>query len=125
MRSLIYLLSTRADLFFAEHKLANFSSNPGKVNIEGLLHLLRYIRDNNNLDLRYYAKIEDAPLSNLFREASINNENRLMVFYDSILQDCPDTGRITGSYIVFYQGIPIYHCTHVRGPVAKSSDESD
>ena len=38
--SFIYLLSTRVDLSFAVHKLANFSSNPGKVRFEGLVHLL-------------------------------------------------------------------------------------
>ena len=43
---------------------------------------------------------------------------------DSILQDFPDTGIITGSYILFFQGGPIYHCTHVPGPVAQSSAES-
>ena len=47
-----------------------------------------------------------------------------MVLSDSILQDFPDTGRITGSYILFFQGGPIYHCTHVPGPVAQSSAES-
>ena len=39
--SLIYLLTTRVDLSFAVHKLAKFSSNPGKVHFEGLVHLLR------------------------------------------------------------------------------------
>ena len=41
---LIYLLSTRVDLSFAVHKLAKFSSNPGKVHFEDLVHLLRYIK---------------------------------------------------------------------------------
>ena len=52
MGSLIYLLSTRVDLTFAVHKLENFSSNPRKVHSEGLLHLLRYIRDNKTLGLK-------------------------------------------------------------------------
>ena len=50
--SLIYLLSIRVDLSFAVHKLANFSANPGKVHFEGLVHLLRYIRDNKTLGLK-------------------------------------------------------------------------
>ena len=50
--SLIYLLSTRVDLSFEVHKLAKFSENPGKVNFEGLVHLLRYIRDNKTLGLK-------------------------------------------------------------------------
>ena len=36
----------------------------------------------------------------------------------------PDTGRSTGAYIIFYQGRPIDHGTHVPGPVAQSSTES-
>ena len=47
--SLIYLLSTRVDFIFAVHKLAKFSKSPGKVNSEGLVHLLIYIRDNKNV----------------------------------------------------------------------------
>ena len=57
MGSLVYIFSTRVDLCFAVHKLAKFSSNPGKVHSEGLVHLLRYIRDNKNLELKYHAKI--------------------------------------------------------------------
>ena len=69
--SLIYLLYTRLDLIFSVHKLANFSANPGKVNFEGLVHLLRYIRYNKNLGLKYYADMNDAPLTDLLRQASI------------------------------------------------------
>ena len=50
--SLIYLLSTRVDLSFAVHKLAKFSANTGKVHFEGLIHLLRYIKDNKTLVLK-------------------------------------------------------------------------
>ena len=39
--SLVYLLYTRVDFSFAVHKLADFSSNPGKAHFEGLIHLLR------------------------------------------------------------------------------------
>ena len=46
-----------------------------------------------------------------------------MVFYDSICQYCPDTGIVTREYMVFYQGGPIDHCTHLPGPVAHSSAE--
>ena len=33
-------------------------------------------------------------------------------------QDCPDTGRSTEAYIIFYQGGTINHGTHVPVPVA-------
>ena len=64
-----------------------------------------------------------APLSDLLRQASINTEKQFMAFSGYSLQDCPDTGRSTGSYIIFYKGRPIYHVTHVPVPVAKSSAE--
>ena len=48
-----------------------------------------------------------------------------MDFSDSSWQDCPDTRRSIGSYIIFYQGEPIDHGIHVPGPVAQSSAESE
>ena len=39
--SLIYILSTRVDLYFPIYRLAKFSSNTGKVHFEGLVQLLR------------------------------------------------------------------------------------
>ena len=75
--SLIYLLSTRVYLSFAVHKLAKFSANPGKVHFEGLVHLLRYI----NLGLKYYVYLNDAPVTDLLRQANINTRNHLMAFF--------------------------------------------
>ena len=48
-----------------------------------------------------------------------------MDFSDISWQDCPDTGRITGAYIIFYQGRPIDDGTHVPGPVYQSSAKSE
>ena len=113
------------DFSFAVNKLETFSANPGKVHFEGLVHLLRYIRDNKTLGLKYYAGLNYAPVTDLLRQANIKTKNHLMAFYDSSWQDCPDTGRSTGAYIIFYQGGPIDHGTHVPGPVAQSSAESE
>ena len=55
------------DLSFVVHKLAKFSSNTGKVHFEGLVHLLRYIRDNKTLGLNNYANIYDAQVSDLLQ----------------------------------------------------------
>ena len=48
-----------------------------------------------------------------------------MVLSYSIFQYCLDTGRSTGAYIVFYQGGPIDHFTHVTDPVAQFSADSE
>ena len=69
--------------------------------------------------------INDAPVSDLLRQASIKTENHLMAFYDSSWQDCPETGRITGAYMIFYQGGKIDHGTHVPGPFSQSSAKSE
>ena len=41
------------------------------------------------------------------------------------MEDFTDTGISTGEYIIFYQGDPINHDTHVTGPVVQSSAESE
>ena len=66
------------DLSFSVYKLAKFSSNPGRVHFEGLVHLLSYIRDNKTLGLKYYTDINDAPLSGLLIQARMKTENQLM-----------------------------------------------
>ena len=70
-------------LSFAVHKLANISANPGKVNFEILVHLLIYIRDNNTLVLKYYEDLNDAPVTDLLRQANIKTKNHLMDFSGS------------------------------------------
>ena len=106
------------------HNLEKFSSNPGKVHFGSLVQFLKYIRDTNNLRLKYYAKNQNAPIYDLLRQDIINTENQFMVFSDSIWQECQDTGRSRGAYIVFSQGWKIDYCTHVTCLVARSSAES-
>ena len=76
--------------------------------------MLRYNRDNKTLGLKYYADLNDAPVTNILRQANIKTNNRLMEFSDSSWKDCPDTGRSKGAYIIYYQGVPIDHGTHVK-----------
>ena len=48
-----------------------------------------------------------------------------MDFSDSSWQDCLETGRSTGAYIIFYRGGPIDHGTHVQVPVAQESAKTE
>ena len=73
------------------------------------------------MGLKYYADIKDAPLYGLLRQDNIKTENQFMDFSNSRWQDCPDTGRITVAYIIFYQGGKFDHGTHVTGTVSQSS----
>ena len=69
--------------------------------------------------------MKDALLSDLLRKSNINNKNLFLVFYDFSWKYCPDTGRSTGAYNIFYQVWTIDHSTHVPGPVSQSSAEND
>ena len=114
------------DLSFEVHKVEKFSANPGKVHFEGLVHLLRYIRDNKTLGLKYYVDLNDAPVTDLLRQANIKTNNSLMAFSDSSWQDCPDTGRSTGAYINFsikVDQLIMVHMFHdqLHNPVQKVS----
>ena len=73
--------------------------------------------------LKYYDDMKDAPLSDLFRQASINTENQLMDFSYYSWNFFPDTVLSIGEYIIFYQGGQIDHGTDVTGPVYQSSAE--
>ena len=75
--------------------------------------------------LKYYADLNDAPVTDLLRQTNIKTQNHLMAFPDSSWQYCLDTGRSTGKYIIFYQSGTIDHGTHVPGPVSQSSAESE
>ena len=116
------MLSTRVDLSFVVHKLANILSNPGKLHFKGLVHLLRYIKENNTFVLKYYANMKYASLSDLLRQSIIMTKNYFIPSFDSSWKDCPYTIRSTGAYILFYQGGTIDHVTHVVGPVYQSSE---
>ena len=122
---MIYLLSPIVYFNFSVQKLAKFLSNSGKVNFEGLVHLLIYIRYNKTLVLKYYADMKVLSLSDLLRQANISTKNQLTVFSCYSWKYFLYTGRITGAYIIFYQGGPIDHVTHVTGPVSQSSVESE
>ena len=69
--------------------------------------------------------MNDAPVTDLLRQANIKTKNHLIAFYDYSWQDFPETRRSTGAYIIFYQGGSIDHDTHDPGPVAQSIAESE
>ena len=68
--------------------------------------------------MKYYSDINDVPVTDMLIQAIIKTDNHFMAIYDSSSQDFSDTGRSTVAYIIFYQGDPIEHVTHVPEPVA-------
>ena len=60
--------------------------------------------DNKTLGLKYYADMNDSPLSDLLKKYNINTNNQLMSLSGYIWQDCPDICISKGVYIIYYQG---------------------
>ena len=54
------------------------------------------MRENKTLGLKYYSNIDDAPVSDILRQASDKTENQLMAFSDSSWQEFPNTDISTG-----------------------------
>ena len=123
--SLIYLMNTRPDITFAVTKLAKFMRSPGRPHFKALIHLLGYLRDNAEYGLKYYRKIEDSAVHELLCQNDITDKHNMFGMCDSSWQDCVDTGRSTGSYMIFYQGGLVDFSTFVPVPVAMSTAEAE
>ena len=123
--SLIYLLNTRPDLMFAVTKLAKFMRMPGRFHFQAVIHVLKYLRDNSSLGIKYYHNITSAPVHKILLETGMPVIHDLVGMHDSSWQDCPDTGRSTGSYVHFAQGGPVDFAAYVPSPVAMSSVEAE
>ena len=67
----------------------------------------------------YYTDQKYVPVYDRLRQDSIKNWNQLMAFHDYSWQDFPETGISIGAYIIFYQGSPIDHDTHITVPVTQ------
>ena len=70
----------KSGLKFCSAQVSNLSANPGKVHLEGLVHLLRYIRDNKTLVLKYYADLNDAPVTDLLRKPILRPRTTWWIF---------------------------------------------
>jgi len=55
--SLIYLGMTRCDIVHAVNKLAKYTKQPERNHFNALLHVLRYLRDNVLLGIKFYSDL--------------------------------------------------------------------
>jgi hypothetical protein len=90
--SFIYLGMTRCDIVYAVNKLAKFTRQPRRNHFEALLHLLRYLRDNALMGIRFYSDLSRAPLITTLQSQEIEQKHPLFGFSDSSWNDNVDTG---------------------------------
>ena len=124
---LIYLMNTAFSLHFHITKLAKFTTLPGRVHFKAAKHMLHHLRCNHlRFGVTYYADVERSPIYHLIKnETEADPDCPLALFTDSSWQDCPDTGRSTGCYILYHQGGIIDCGSFVPTPVAMSSAEAE
>ncbi len=120
--ALPYLSYTRPDITYAVVKFAKYTRHPGVVQMDALLHLLRYLRDNMHLGLQFYSDITMSPITRLLLNNGISLDNPLCTFIDLSWNDDIDTGRSSGCIMIFYMEgcedilcISTWKCTHAQG----------
>jgi hypothetical protein len=123
---LIFLMNTFIYLHFPISKLAKFMVRPGRKHFEAAAHILRHLRCNvHRGGLKYFADPSQSPFHLMLAEAGLPTDYPLTLCTDSSWQDCPDTGRSTGCYLIFCQGGVIDGVSFVPDPVAMSSSEGE
>jgi hypothetical protein len=123
--SLIYLSQTRTDIIFAVNKLAKYMRKPGKTNFDALVHLLRYLQDNNNYGIRFFANYAMSPLSQHLKTNNLPTDQLFVSMLDLSWNDDVDSGRRTGCFLIFYMGGIVDHSSNMPDPVVISSVEAE
>ena len=117
---------TRPDIAYAVNKLAKFSNSPGITHYRAMLHLIGYIKNTSNRQLKFYSNLKESPVYKILIENKIEiDEDTVVTFTDSSWNDCIDTGRSTGGNCSIMQGGPVDHSSHLPIPVAMSSGEAE
>ena len=88
------------------------------------MHYFGYLRKYGDYGLLYPHKHEDTDVYKILQDHKIS-PTKLVGFSDSSWQDCPDTGRSTGGYLIYYYGNLIDAHTSMPVPIAMSSAEAE
>ena len=73
---------------------------------------MRYIKDNKTLGLKYYADLNDAPVTDLLRQSNIKAKNHLMAFlilFGKIVQTLEEVQE----HILFYINVGKFTMAHM------------
>ena len=126
---LIFLMNTTITLQYAIRKLARFNQMPGKPHYKAITHLMHHIRTHRtDFGLKFYSPDDSPPVYSLVKQLQPKfdpTDVPILLFTDSSWQDCPDTSRSTGAYILYLFGSLVDGASFVPTPVAMSSAESE
>jgi hypothetical protein len=123
---LIFAMNTFVYLHFAIQKVAKFMMRPGRVHHVAVTHLQRHLRCNTcTAGITYYSDLSTAPVTQLLVSIGAPTDFPLVMFTNSSRQDCPDTSRSTGCYLIHCQGSLVDAAPFVPDPVALSSAKAE
>jgi hypothetical protein len=96
--------NSRADILFADCKLAKACICPGKANFCALIWLIGYLQQCPYYAIKFYPPDTISnPVHNVCSQHRKPHSN-LTVFSNASWQDFPDTGRSTVGYMIFHNG---------------------
>ena len=96
------------------------------MHFRALLHLIGFLKNTSNKDLRFYCKIESSPLYQLLKSNKIQIiDDTVVTFTDSSWNDCVDPGRSIGCNLSLTQGATADYSSHLLVLVAISSGEAE
>ena len=126
---LIFLLNTTPTLQYGIRKLAKFNALPGKQHYKALIHLLHHVRTHRtDFGLQFYPPEITPPIHHIVKQCDPEfnfDAHPILLFTDSSWQDCPDTSRSTGAYILYMFGSIVDAASFIPNPVALSSAEAE
>jgi hypothetical protein len=103
--------TTRPDIMYATHQIANYSSDPRKEHGEAIVYLVRYLKGTRHLGLKF--KVNLTKGFECYVDADFSGAwNRAFAATD------PSTAKSRGGWIVFYAGCPIIWASKLQTQVA-------
>jgi hypothetical protein len=123
----MFSMNTFASLHFATRKLAKFMVRPDpRLHFAATAHLLQHLRCNaRSGGITCCANTSQAPVTKLLDSIGEPTAFPIVMFTDSRWQDCLDTSRSAGCYLVFCQGGIVNGASFVPDPVALSSAKAE
>ena len=107
---LIFLMNTTITLQYAIRKLARFNQMPGKPHYKAIIHLMHDIRTHRtDFGLKFYSPDDSPPVYSLVKQIQPKfdpTDVPILLLTDSSWQDCPDTSRSTGAYVLYFVRLP-------------------
>ena len=75
---------TRPEIAYTRNKLTKFLNNPGVVHYRAILHLIGYIKNILNKQLKFYSDYKKSPVYKILVENHIDiEEDTIVTFTDS------------------------------------------